>query len=62
MGLHRYEFVIPALIVALLEVVTFALWHPTLLIAITILLAGHVAILCTMLPRLNEGLAPSTDD
>lgn len=61
-GLHRYEFVIPALIVAVMEITAFSLWHPTLIAAIRILLAGHIAILCTMLPRLNEGLLTSIED
>jgi O-antigen/teichoic acid export membrane protein len=53
MGLHRYDFVIPALIVAVLEVSTFALWHPTLAAAVGVLLSGHVAILLATLFRLN---------
>lgn len=54
MGLHRYDFVIPAIIVAALEVAAFVTWHPTLVAAITVLLVGHVAILCTTLLRLNS--------
>jgi len=53
MGLHRYDFVIPALTVAVIEVGVFASWHPTLAAAVTVLLAGHIAILCTTLFRLN---------
>ena len=57
MGLHRYDFVFPALVVAVIEITTFAVWHPTLASAITVLLCGHVAILCTTLFRLNTPLA-----
>jgi len=53
MGLHRYDFVIPALIVAVIEITTFAFWHPTLLSAVLILLIGHVAVLGVTLLRLN---------
>jgi O-antigen/teichoic acid export membrane protein len=53
MGLHRYDFVIPALVVAAIEIATFAFWHPTLTSAVMVLLVGHVAILCTTLFRLN---------
>jgi O-antigen/teichoic acid export membrane protein len=62
MGLHRYDFVVPALIVAAIEIIAFAVWHPTLRAAISVLLAGHAAILCTTLFRLNEGLSRSEDD
>jgi O-antigen/teichoic acid export membrane protein len=70
MGLHRYDFVVPALAVAALEIAAFSVWHPTLVAAITVLLAGHVAILCTTLVRLNApanvianaGLAASSGD
>jgi O-antigen/teichoic acid export membrane protein len=53
MGLHRYDFVVPALIVAVAEVVVFWCWHPTLTAAVLVLLCGHAAILCTTLFRLN---------
>lgn len=53
MGLHRYDFVIPALTIAALEIATFALWHPTLMSAVMVLLVGHVALLCSTLFRLN---------
>jgi O-antigen/teichoic acid export membrane protein len=53
MGLHRYDFVIPALTIAALEVATFAFWHPTLMSAVTVLLVGHVALLGATLFRLN---------
>jgi membrane protein required for beta-lactamase induction len=53
MGLHRYDFVLPALAVGIVEVLTFAAWHPTLAAAIVVLLVGHIAILCTTLFRLN---------
>ena len=53
MGLHRYDFVVPALVVAVVEITVFALWHPTLSAAITVLLCGHAGVLCTTLFRLN---------
>lgn len=55
MGLHRYDFVVPALIVAICEIGVFAVWHPTLHAAIMVLLCGHSAILLTTLYRLNAG-------
>jgi O-antigen/teichoic acid export membrane protein len=53
MGLHRYDFVIPALLIAVIEIVTFATWHPTLIAAVMVLLVGHVALLCSTLFRLG---------
>jgi O-antigen/teichoic acid export membrane protein len=52
-GLHRYDFVVPAAVVATAEITIFSLWHPTLTAAITVLLCGHLGILCTTLLRLN---------
>jgi O-antigen/teichoic acid export membrane protein len=57
MGLHRYDFVVPALVVAAIEIGVFAYWHPTLLAAVTVLLVGHTAILAVTLYRLG---APQT--
>jgi O-antigen/teichoic acid export membrane protein len=53
MGLHRYDFVIPAGVVAILEIGVFAAWHPTLEAAVTVLLSGHIAILLVTLFRSN---------
>ncbi len=53
MGLHRYDFVIPALSVAIVEIAVFAFWHPTLAAAVTVLMVGHFMILCSTLFRLN---------
>ena len=53
MGLHQYDFVIPALVVAIAEIVTFAVWHPSVTAAIGVLLCGHLAVLVTTLFRLN---------
>jgi O-antigen/teichoic acid export membrane protein len=53
MGLHRYDFVVPALTIAAVEVAVFALWHPTLMSAVLVLLVGHSALLCSTLFRLN---------
>jgi O-antigen/teichoic acid export membrane protein len=53
MGLHRYDFVIPAVVIAGIEVAVFAAWHPTLIAAVTVLLVGHTLVLCSTLFRLN---------
>ena len=62
MGLHRYDFVIPCLIVAAAEVSAFSLWHPTLTAAVTVLMIGHVAVLAATLYRLvrNEKSSASS--
>ena len=57
MGLHRYDFVIPLVVVAAAEICTFCLWHPTLLAAITVLVGGHVCILGVTLFGLNAPLS-----
>jgi O-antigen/teichoic acid export membrane protein len=44
-GLHRYTFVIPLAIVAVAEVVTLSLWHPSPLAFVGVLLAGHACVL-----------------
>jgi len=54
MGLHRYYFVIPALIAATAEITVLSLWHPTLAAVVTVLAIGHAAVLVTMLFKLRE--------
>lgn len=56
MGQHRYGFVAPAAVIAVVEVVVFALWHPTLIAAVSILLTGHAAILITLLVSSQVGV------
>lgn len=53
MGLHRYDFVPAAAVVAILEIVVFATWHPSLSAAVGVLAAGHGAILVATLYRLT---------
>jgi len=45
MGLHRYDFVVPCLVVAGAEIAVFSFWHPTLAVAVAVLATGHVAVL-----------------
>ncbi len=56
-GLHRYDFVIPALLVAIGEIVVFAVYHPTLSTAVTVLMCGHCGVLAVALFRLNAPVA-----
>jgi O-antigen/teichoic acid export membrane protein len=51
MGLHRYDFVIPCLVVAGAEMAVFAFWHPTLTAAVGVLATGHIALLGATLYR-----------
>ena len=57
MGLHRYDFVIPCLIVAAGEITVLASWHPTLPAVVGVLMAGHVALLVATLYRVNAVVA-----
>jgi O-antigen/teichoic acid export membrane protein len=57
MGLHRYEFVVPVVIVAALEIGTLSAWHPTLAAAISVLAVGHIAIFGATLYRLDAPVA-----
>jgi O-antigen/teichoic acid export membrane protein len=55
MGLHRYDFVFPALGVAISEIVVLSLWHPTLLAVVGVLLTGHAAVFAVTLFRIGAG-------
>jgi O-antigen/teichoic acid export membrane protein len=55
-GLHRYEFVVPALAVACAEIVTLALWHPSLHAIVTVLAVGHA---CVFAATLYRGRVPA---
>ena len=52
-GLHRYEFVIPAFAVACAEIVTLALWHPSLHAIVAVLATGHACVLAATLYRVH---------
>jgi O-antigen/teichoic acid export membrane protein len=54
MGLHRYDFVVPALIVAIVEISVLAVWHPSLLAVVGVLTAGHTGILAATLYRVTS--------
>ena len=54
MGLHRYDFVIPALLVAIAEIALLSLWHPSLLAVVGVLTAGHAGILLATLFRVTS--------
>lgn len=55
MGLHRYDFVPPAVTVAAAEVVVLSLWHPSLLAVVGVLITGHASILAVTLFRITAG-------
>jgi O-antigen/teichoic acid export membrane protein len=61
MGLHRYDFVVPALVVALGEITVISMWHPSLLAVVYVLLAGHAAVLAVTLFRVaaRSGVRPA---
>lgn len=56
MGLHRYDFVIPSLVVAVAEIVVLSLWHPSLLAVVSVLVTGHAGVLAAMLFRVTARL------
>jgi O-antigen/teichoic acid export membrane protein len=53
MGLHRYDFVLPCLVVAAAEVTALSMWHPTLSTVVIILMSGHIALLAATLYRIT---------
>ena len=57
MGLHRYDFVKPALAVAIAEIVVLSIWHPSLLAVVGVLVAGHAGVLAATLFRITLGSA-----
>lgn len=52
-GLHRYDFVRPCFVVAVVEISVLSSWHPTLQTVVGVLVAGHTALLCSTLYRLT---------
>ncbi|MDB5071260.1 MAG: sugar isomerase [Candidatus Eremiobacteraeota bacterium] len=50
-GLHRYEFVVPAFVVACAEIATLAVWHPSLHAIVAVLATGHACVLAATLYR-----------
>jgi len=57
-GLHRYTFVIPVAVVALAEIVTLSVWHPSLLAFVGVLLAGHTCILAASFVGVGSPVRP----
>jgi O-antigen/teichoic acid export membrane protein len=53
MGLHRFDFVVPALLLAISEIVTISFWHPSLLAVLAVLAVGHTAVLGATLFRVT---------
>jgi O-antigen/teichoic acid export membrane protein len=53
MGLHRYDFVLPCLVVAAAEIVVLLVWHPTLTAVVGVLMTGHIALLGATLYRVT---------
>lgn len=54
MGLHRYDFVVPCLIIAAAEITVLAMWHPTLQTVVAILAIGQIALLAATLYRVTS--------
>ena len=54
MGLHRYDFVAPILVVAIAEIAVLSLWHPTLTAVVSVLAAGHAMVLIATLFRITS--------
>jgi O-antigen/teichoic acid export membrane protein len=64
MGLHRYDFVVPALVAAIAEISVLSVWHPNLTAVVDVLAVGHTVVLLSMLVRIwsTKSLAPRLDD
>jgi O-antigen/teichoic acid export membrane protein len=60
MGLHRYDFVLPCLSVAVAEIAVNAFWHPTLQTVVSVLAAGHIALLVATLYRITAAAHATT--
>jgi O-antigen/teichoic acid export membrane protein len=56
-GLHRYQFVIPAFVVACAEIATLTLWHPSLHAIVGVLATGHACVLAATLYRVHVSTA-----
>jgi O-antigen/teichoic acid export membrane protein len=54
MGLHRYDFVIPSLVIAAAEIAVLSFWHPSLLAVVGVLTAGHTGVLVATLYRVTS--------
>jgi O-antigen/teichoic acid export membrane protein len=51
MGLHRYDFVIPSFVAAVVEIGVISVWHPSLAAVVEVLAIGHAVVLVSMLFR-----------
>jgi O-antigen/teichoic acid export membrane protein len=51
MGLHRFDFVGPALAIAAVEILTIWVWHPSLAAVVIVLAVGHTTVLGATLFR-----------
>jgi O-antigen/teichoic acid export membrane protein len=58
MGLHRYDFVIPALVVAIAEIAVLSAWHPSLLAVVSVLIIGHAGVFLAMLYSVTAASTP----
>ena len=58
-GLHRYDFIVPVIAAALVEIVTVCSWHPTALAVVYTLAAGHGLVFFATLWRITANLAPA---
>jgi len=54
MGLHRFDFVAPALVLAIVEIATIWAWHPSLSAVVLVLAAGHTTVLGATLFRITS--------
>ncbi len=58
-GLHRYDFILPVIVAALVEIVTVCVWHPSTLAVVYTLAAGHGLVFLATLWRITATIAPS---
>ena len=58
-GLHRYDFIVPVILAALVEIVVVCLWHPSALAVVYTLGAGHGLVFLATLWRIAAKVAPA---
>jgi O-antigen/teichoic acid export membrane protein len=59
-ALHRYDFVGPMCACALAEMITLAVWHPSLLAVVGVLAIGHTCVFAATLYRVGAAAPPVT--
>jgi O-antigen/teichoic acid export membrane protein len=61
-ALHRYDFVAPMCAVAIAEMLTLALWHPSLAAVVGVLAVGHACVFAATLYRVTSAAPRFTAD